>query len=152
MDFDFPVDSSSAVPHGGDPRGSYTPHAPFVYYFGPAHDSLTSNTCSGTLGINGPSASGGTYALSIISIVGGTVGFNGRLPLADTTSVTGSWSTNGVTIVFTTASMADTVEYTVDAQGLYLIVPIFYYYPPVSRLFHQYDPGIPGSTVWVYKK
>ena len=149
---DFPIDQSYTIPRGGDPRGNYTPHTPFVCYFGPSYDSLTSNTCAGTLWISGASNSSGSFSLSIVSIIGGTVGSNGRVPQADTTNVFGSWAVYDTMIVFSTSGGSDSVAYTADSKGIYLIDPLFYYYPPVSRLHHLMDPGVPGTTVWAYKK
>ena len=149
---DFLIDQSYLSPKAGDPRGQYVPNTPFVFYFGPAYDSLTSDISHGTLHMNGATSSDGTFTLSIVTIIGGTVGSNGYLPIPDTSIVAGLWSVSGTNISFSVPSGSDTMAYSVDSRGLYLITPIFYYFPPVSRLSHLMDPGVPGGTIWVFKR
>ncbi len=149
---DLLVDQSYVTPKAGDPRGQYVPNRPFVFYFGQANDSLISNISRGTFQINGTTSSSGTFSLAIVTAIGGTVGYNGRLPIPDTTTLTGTWSASGTTISFSFADKSDSTSYSVDSKGLYLIVPVFYYFPPIARLNHQEDPGVPGVSIWVFKK
>ena len=136
-----------------DPRGTYYPNTPFLWYFGPLSVSLTVNAGTGTLWFDGLTASSGTFSYQGRARVGGSIGsYLFAIPPGDENTA-GTWKRSGEKVILDFGQRRDTVTCGADGQALFFITSGLTNIPPVSALSVDVDPGSGRDTlVWVFKR
>ena len=142
------IDSSYSIPVGGDPRGNYIPNIPFVFYFGNENSSFVQNSGEGWLKVEGNTATSGDITYDLITKVGGMVGNTTYAVITVNEKVSGIWKVENKNFIVTINNISDTIAFSSKNQALFLIYNRF-----KSKPFDLIDPdpGVLGSTVWVFK-
>lgn len=123
---------------GGDPRGTYTPNTPaIVLKYNPSSEDLvltttfTKNTGSGSITLQGASATSGTYTLNNMSLDiqgklkltrnGQVLGEQPFFPgdVLDSTKPTGTWKVENGKLIFENEDEGS--SYTITSKGLFFV-------------------------------
>ena len=154
---DIMIDNSYLEPKGGDPRGYYATNNPFVMYWGSG--TLMGDEGRGTIVIKGNSAGAGTFQtnnygasvhLETDSCIMATYPYSNNIK--------GNWSVDGKYFILTKEGNAekDTILFTSDSKGFYLISPIFKNGPPFLSFPYNSNDDDPticnDSTIWIFKR
>jgi hypothetical protein len=142
------IDSSYSIPIGGDPRGYYIPNTPFVFYFGNENSSFVQNSGEGWLKVEGNTATSGNIFYDILTKVGGTVGNTIYTVMPVSEQVSGIWKVENKNFIVTINNISDTIAFSAKNQAMFLIYNRFKNKP--FNLIDP-DPGVLGSTIWVFK-